>query len=376
MKRILLLTPSLDYGGAEVVVTQLALYLAEQNWKVCVASMLSPRAFSDTLQGAGVAVESLEMKSGSSNLAGVFALLALIRRFRPDVVHSHMFHANVLTRIFKPLTRVPVVCTAHSTLESARNSRSTFIRDWAYYLTDRFCDRTTTVSEAVRARYLAAGLIPSGRVETIPNGVDTEQFRPDSGLRAHTRRELGWQDSFIWLAVGRLELAKDFPRLMDAFKKLAAEQPAARLVIAGDGSLRPQLEAQAAALGMRSSIQFLGTRTDIAALLNGCDAFVLSSAWEGGPIVLLEAGAVGRPVVATAVGAAPEIILPDRTGFLVPPEDTRALILAMQRLMNTPTEEREAMGTIARLHISKHYSVQETNRRYQQIYNRVLATTE
>src|SRR4051794_24243018 len=109
------------------------------------------------------------------------------------------------------------------------------------------------------------------------------------------------------MAVGRLELAKDYPTMLAAFRAVLDQHPEAVLAIVGDGRLRAELKALAGSLGVGEAVQFLGTRADVARLLNGCDGFVLSSAWEGGPIALLEAAAASVPVVSTRVGEAERI---------------------------------------------------------------------
>ena len=359
----------------EVVVMQLALALRGAGCNVSVVSMLPPMAFSDELETAGVKVISLWMRAGRPNLGGVLRFLSRVREFRPDIIHAHMFHASILARLAHVLTGIPVVCTIHSEIECSHRKTSAHFREWIYRVTDAACSRTTAVSERVRQRYVREGIVPAGRIEVIGNGIDPERFRPCAEQRQRTRAAHGWADSFIWLAVGRLELAKDYPNLIRAFHKVHEHSPISRLVIAGEGRVRTQIEGLIRSGGLQAAVSLLGLRTDIPDLVNACDALVVSSAWEGGPIVLLEAGAAGRPVVATEVGAAPEIVVRGQTGYLVPVRDPHALGKAMTELMELGPDERAHMGREARRYVMDRFSLRSVHDRYKRLYSEVLAAS-
>jgi glycosyltransferase involved in cell wall biosynthesis len=207
----------------------------------------------------------------------------------------------------------------------------------------------------------------------IENGVDPDRFKPEPEARMQTRAALGWSNLFIWIAVGRLEDPKDYPRMVRAFRPIYEQCPSARLVIAGEGRLRGEIEAAIEETDLHDAVILLGSRQDVPGLMNAADAFVLCSEWEGCPLVLLEASAAALPAVSTNVGAAPQIVLPDRTGLLVPPQNTEALTAAMLRLLNVSPRRRTEMGDDARLHILEHYSIHNVHRQYQQVYEDVLA---
>jgi glycosyltransferase involved in cell wall biosynthesis len=374
-RKILLLTTSLAPGGAETVVAQLAIALGASGGEVRVVSMMPPAAFSDELESAGVKVISLRMKANRPNLGGILRFLSCLREFRPDIIHGHMFHASILARFGRILTGIPVVCTIHSEIECSHRKTSARLREWMYRITEAACDRTTAVSERVRQRYVREGIVPAGRIEVIGNGIDPKRFQPCAEQRQRTRAAHGWADSFIWLAVGRLELAKDYPNLIHAFHKVHEHSPVARLVIVGEGRVRTHIEGLIQFSGLQAVVSLLGLRTDVPDLVNACDALVVSSAWEGGPIVLLEAGAAGRPVVATEVGAAPEIVVNGHTGFLVPVRDPHALGKAMTELMELGPDERAHMGREARRYVVDRFSLRSVHDRYRRLYSEVLAAS-
>jgi glycosyltransferase involved in cell wall biosynthesis len=199
----------------------------------------------------------------------------------------------------------------------------------------------------------------------IPNGVDTGRFRPDEMRRERARAALGLGTEFTWLAAGRLMWKKNYPVMLEA-----ARQASASLLIAGDGPDEAELKALAAKLGVHA--RFLGAREDIPDLMNACDGFVLSSAVEGLPMVLLEAAASGLPQVAAGVGGVTEAVVHERTGFVVPPGDPSALGAAMALLAQMPVAERAAMARAAREHAVAQFDLQVVTGRWEALYRELL----
>jgi glycosyltransferase involved in cell wall biosynthesis len=176
-------------------------------------------------------------------------------------------------------------------------------------------------------------------------------------------------EEFVWLAIGRLLPQKDYPTMLQALQPLART---ARLFIAGRGPLLDQMKQLAEQLGLDSRVSFLGVRDDIAALLAAADGFVLSSAWEGMPNVVMEALAAARPVVATSVGGVPELVQPDVSGYLVPPRNPGALSQAMNRLMALPPEQRREMGLAGHRHVAANYALETMAQRWMTLYRELL----
>ena len=279
-----------------------------------------------------------------------------------------MVHANLLARAARPFYQVPVlVCTAQNINEGAR------WRELAYRITDPLCDLTTNVGAAAAARYVRVGAVPKSKIRALPNGIDTRAFRPDASVRVAGRRALGLQGAFVWLAVGRLDEAKDYPTMLQAFSKVAESSPESLLLIAGAGPLEGDVKGLAVKLGLEQKVRFLGLRRDTSVLMNAADAFILSSAWEGMPLALLEASATGLPVVATAVGGVPEIVMSERSGFLTPPKDPAALAHATGRIMAMPEEERKRMGEAGRAHVEANYSLEHVVSLWEELYTELLS---
>jgi glycosyltransferase involved in cell wall biosynthesis len=191
--------------------------------------------------------------------------------------------------------------------------------------------------------------------------------------RESVRLGLGLQGKFLWLAVGRFEIAKDYGTMLRAFAVVRREHADTALLLVGRGSLQSQTEALANSLSLGGDVRFLGMREDVPELMPAADAYVMSSAWEGMPIVLLEAAATGLPVVATEVGGNSEIVWRGETGFLVPPRNPDALARAMVALMELPEAQRRSMGELGRERVGAHFALGRMVERWESLYLEVLA---
>jgi glycosyltransferase involved in cell wall biosynthesis len=180
---------------------------------------------------------------------------------------------------------------------------------------------------------------------------------------------LGLEDQFTWLAVGRIDIQKDYPNMLAA---IAGSPKMSILLIAGDGPLRSSIEQLTRGFGISDRIRFLGIRKDIPALMAAADAYVMSSAWEGLPMVLLEASAAGLPIVATDVGGNNEVIRDRVSGFLVPAKNSGALTDAMRHMEELSPDSRRSQGLAGREHVSKHYSLSSVVDQWEQIYGSLL----
>ena len=346
--RILILVTTLAFGGgAEAQVFRLATELKARNWDVCVVCLVEPEGYVSQLEQEHIEVHSLDMKRGTPDLRAVFRLRSLVRSFRPDIVHCHMYHANILGRITRLICRMPVlICTAHSTQETSMRGGSTWHKELFYGATDKLADQTTTICNAGFDRYVRVGAVPRNKLRVIPNGVDTDFFSCSEARRRNAREALGIGSRFLWLAVGRLVVQKDYPTLFSALELLIPENFV--VLIAGFGPLEDDLREDCAKRSLSGKVRFCGAREDILDLYNAADAFVMSSECEGMPLALLEAASVGLPAVVTDVGGNADVVTNDVTGYVVPPKMPIELAAALQRIMEASPERRDAMSRAAR----------------------------
>lgn len=367
-KSVAFLITGLAMGGAEAQLVRLALGLKHRGWKVVVVSMTSPTAFVEELRQGEIPVADLRMRAGIPNPQGLVRLAALLHTYRPAILHSHMVHANLLGRFARLLVRIPVqISTAHSINEGGR------WRELAYRFSDPFCDLTTHVCQAALDRYIAVRAVPAHKAQLLPNGIDTAAFQPNSEQRERLRRGMGLADHFIWLAAGRLAPEKDYRTMLLAFARVVKHFPRSVLLVAGDGVARKEIEELICELRLGEYVHLLGVRRDVDRLMRLADAFILSSAWEGLPMVLLEAAASGLPVVVTNVGGNAEVVLDGVTGFVVPCRAPDSMASTMQRLLRLPAEERRRMGEAGRAHIIEHYDLELIVSRWELLYEKLLA---
>ncbi len=358
--------PTLDrIGGAERQAMLLAVGLRRRGWRLTVVALEGTGgAAAVELRTAGVEFFSLGMRKGLADPRGWTRFIGWLRRSKPNVVHAHLPQATWLVRWSRLFAPAPVVLdTLHSSSTGGPGRRM------SYRLSRSLPDQVTAVSRSVADSHLSRRLVRSAALTVLPNGVDAEEWLPDAQVRASVRKEMGLQDEFVWLAVGRLEMVKDYPTLLRA---MVAVPPPARLVIAGSGPLLNNLARLSSHLGLHERVKFLGFEPNVKRWFQAADGFVLSSRWEGLPMALLEAAACALPVVATDVPGSREIVLDGETGTLVPPADASALAWAMTAMMRTPPEERRRMGACARQRILEQFSLESSFDRWEQLYGTLL----
>ena len=357
------LITSTGVGGAERQVYDLAATFRSRGWGVGVVSMLPMDEQFLPLRDMGVRLASLEMTQGVADPRALIRLARLLSAWRPDVVHGHMIHANLLTRLARILVPRPrVISTMHNQDEGHQ------WRYYAYRLTDPLAHVTTTVSQVAVEEAIRRHAVRKANLLLVPNGIRTVGYERDADLRASTRSSLGLEDRFTWLSVGRLAEAKRHTDLLAAMRLVRRTAPGVRLLIAGDGPLRSALEGEIDQLGLQPGVSLLGLRSDVRALMQAADGFVMSSAWEGLPMVLLEAAASSLPIVTTDVGGSRDVIVERQTGYLAPSRQPDRLATEMLRLMALTPEERRSMGDRARRHIVASFDLEKIADRWDELY--------
>ncbi len=337
--RLAVVVPDLGVGGLQVLAVQIALALDRGEWLPAFYTFDGLGPLREPLAAAGVPCTHLPRRPGVD--AGHAVVLArALRQDRADLVHCHnvtaLFHG---ARAARRAGRLPVLFTEHDR-ELPAPLRHRLLHRWLA----RRTDATVAVSEGLRRALIATEGFPAARTSVIVNGVPDPRAAY-AGDRAAARAELAWDAAPVVLAVGSLTAVKDHAGLVEAFARVRAAAPAARLVIAGEGPLRDGLTARAGALPS-GAVTLLGERRDVPRLLAACDVFVLSSRSEGLSLSLVEAHGAGRPCVATDVGGNGEVLVAGETGLLVPPGDPAALAAALLALLEAP-DRRAALGAAA-----------------------------
>jgi glycosyltransferase involved in cell wall biosynthesis len=363
--KVLLLVTGLSMGGAERVVVNLADALIADGNEVLLVYMKGPLQVQPTR--AEVRLVCLEMEKATDLIPGYLRFRSALRKFSPDIVHSHMFHAVMLARLTRFSIHIPrLISTMHTTDVGGR------LWALAHRLTDRLTDVTTNVSHGAVDAFVAAGAVRSGRMIAVYNGISVDDFHLSAEARARVRASFAIApDCKLLLAVGRLHSAKDYPNMFHALAWLR-DRLDFKLLIAGEGPLRKQLEALVGELKLSSQVQFLGIRRDIADLMSAADIYVLSSVGEAFGLVVAEAMACERVVVATDCGGVREVL--GEAGFLVPRMDSMALAQALLQACALNREDAIAMGKAARCRIIERYSFERSFEQWRTLYADLLAS--
>ncbi len=364
--RIAYLLTSLGIGGAERQVVALAERMASRGHHVAFIVMKPPETHEWTTSVEVVRLNA--HKSFGGLCSALMRAHRFLRNFQPDLVHSHTFPANMAERALYILGSAPaVLSTIHNVYEGE------WRRTALYGLTDGLSIHTTAVSDAVANRYIQIGAAPQKKCSVVTNGIDLDEFDPVRVSQSLSREHIHAPGDFIWLAAGRMVPAKDFDNLLTAFKRVCAETQT-QLWIAGglsegehmrnDGN-RPSTESP-----VSDRVRWLGHCDNMAETFAACDAFVLSSAWEGMPLVVGEAMAMQKPVVATDVGGVRQLLAD--AGVIVPPKNPDALADAMLRVMRMSQQQRDSMGKASRERIRQQFDMNAKADEWQALYARLL----
>jgi glycosyltransferase involved in cell wall biosynthesis len=353
--RLLLIATGIDRRGAESHVLALGRGFSARGWDVHLAYWGGSGELEPEFRAAGVTIHRPRLR-GKLNPGNLAPFVRLMQTVRPDVVHTHLPLAELYGNLAAALCRVPtIVSTKHSDHAIFRRP---LVRV-GHVLISAPNSGVIAVSEYMAGFIRGVGLWPGTRLVAIPNGLDVAAFDAASTPEqaAVLRSALVPDGRMLIGAAGRLEPEKGFDVLLDAMAHLVGRQPAARLVIAGDGSRRADLQQHIRELSLDDYVLLLGPRRDLPALMQAVDLFALSSWSEPFGLVLLEAMAARRPVVATHAGGVPEVVTDGRTGTLVPPGDPRALANALLALL-ADRERADAYGRAGRERVASRFTLE------------------
>ncbi len=369
--RPLVLISSLATGGAERVTLSFLRCLAAHSRPVplCTVSSRRDELVTGGDPGAGIVRYGLGARRLADPLA-LFRLVRLVRRRRINLLHAHGQDASILAALARGFAPLRLVITRH-VLEEPCNGWRQRARAGLTLAALRRADAVIAVSTAAAHQLSSLAHIPLQEIRVIRNGIDLPRFNaPDLSARAAAiRQTLGVTDrTALVLVPAVLREGKGHEVLLNAWGAVRAQFPDARLAVAGAGEREAALREQAHSHG--KSVIFLGMCDTMEALLAASDLVVLPSLAEALPTVLMEAAAVGRPVVATRVGGIPEIVEHGRTGILVPPLRPDALARAILALLLDP-ERAQEVGAAARVLAREQFSVQTQVRRTLEFWEQV-----
>ena len=364
MVRVLHIVPNLGVGGAEKLVLDLLRYRDKLRFDVAVCS-LYPKG--DTwiereLAKNRIRVFYLNKRLGPDPRV-IPGLFRVFKKYRPDVVHTHRY---VLRYSLWPalVFNTPVrIHTVHNIAEKEVDLPGRIIHRIAFkFLNVHPIGVSREISKTV-SRFYKTNSAPY-----IYNGVPTDSYHVNGNSRREHQGFLKINDNhFVCLHIGRFSPQKNHKLLVKAFSRVLSEIPDAILIMVGYGELRLEVDRLVRSLGLEDNVRLLGVREDVPDLLAVSDLLVLSSNWEGVPLVVLEAMAAGKPVVATSVGGVPELVVPGETGLLVPPGDEGAFAGAITWVHKNASSAIK-MGERGREIVKAKFDTKAMTSKYEELY--------
>jgi glycosyltransferase involved in cell wall biosynthesis len=365
--KIVYILPTLDKGGAERLVVDLILNLDRTVFEPMLILFKRGGEWLAELTAENIPVLILEKKKKISPL-NFWRILSALKKIRPDIVHTHL-GGDIYGRWAAKLIKVPVIVSTEHNI----NIDEGFLYNILKRLSVRAGRHIIAVSEAVKQDILSRYHIPTNQVSVIRNGVDTAKFLKRAKASANDQNAINGRQPVIWGTMGRLSPQKGHLTLIEAWKKVDNN---ATCLIAGTGPLARTLLKKIKQEGLRERIRLIGPVADPAAFLSSLDAFVFPSLWEGLGLVILEAGLIGLPVVASRVNGITEIIKEDN-GWLIPAGDAEALAAQINRLNATMNDPSIIAKTDKlRAEVIANFDIKNIAQKYQNLYRALLANEQ
>ncbi|PTX96886.1 hypothetical protein DB345_06840 [Spartobacteria bacterium LR76] len=367
MIKVLHVIDHLGSGGAQTVLLNLLKFRNQQDFSYTVACLHGKGGVAAELEAIGVPVVSLS--PGKLPPLYVPNLAGLLLKERFDIVHCHLFGANWLARPIAALCGQKTIFAHDHCNDALRERLGPFLID---RLTNLLSCKILAVSRSTREFLLRQEGISDEVVEYFTNGVDVDAFGPPSReARAGFRVRWGLKpEDFVVGGIGRLVPQKDFTTFLRAAALVVEKSPEARFVIFGEGPEEAELKALAVRLGLEERVQFAGYVGDRQAVYGAIDLLLLTSRYEGTPMVLLEAMAAGVPICATGVDGTAEILTSGETALLFPPADPQAAAEAILEMQNQPVAQKLSLA--ARVRAQADFSAKSLCLRLEDLYRKTL----
>lgn len=327
---LLYLITGLGMGGAEKVITNLADNMANLGHQVTLVYMVGEAVV--VPDSTEIDLIFLDLKKNP--ILAFLNFIKILKAKKPEVVHSNMYHANIFARVARIIRPFPkLICTSHSDFEGGR------LRMLIYFLTSPLMTVATNVSKQAKNKLVQAGGVNSKKMLVINNSVDINKFKSNDFFRQSYRAKFNLKDDELCLlAVGRFHPAKDYPTLIKIFNQLSHKEKNIRLFIVGDGELRASIEAEIKAFALEDKVTLMGVRQDIPQLMNMCDIFISTSAWEGFGLVLAEAMACSKRVIVSKNAGFMEILGED-SEYLIEAGNVNDFCKAIEGLIHLNQEQ-------------------------------------
>jgi glycosyltransferase involved in cell wall biosynthesis len=378
--KILHVITDLNMGGAEMVLSRLLASQAQREFSSWVVSLTSVGPIGERIASLGIPVSALGIRPGFPSPKLVTGLIELVQTWKPDLIQSWMYHADLSAGLAaRWVGNPPVVWGLHHTVANRKSLKPTTyaVARLNAWLSHHLPARVVCCAEATRRTHIGIGY-DSAKMITIPNGIDTVVFRPDPAARHDVRAELSLNDNAPLVGLcARFDPQKDHENFVKATGVLHARRPDVHFLLWGQGvdSDNTSLKRWIQTAGVEDVAHLLGLRQDTSRLMAALDVSGLSSAYgEAFPLVVGEAMACEVPCVVTDVGDSSMLV--GETGKVVPACNPVALAKAWESLLTRPQNERKQLGLQARRRIEEHYSLGKMTSAYSQLYRDIIAKSK
>lgn len=362
MIKICYVIGTLEIGGAEKQLLKLCANIDKTKFQPTVISLRSGGPLKKEFLKKGIRVIEADKKQ-KIDIGFFFRLIRILKKEKPDIVHTFMFTANTWGRISAVLCKTPVIFSSERCVDVYKR--------WYHLLIDRFLlfftKQVIANSQSVKQFYMQFEHINKRKISVIRNGLNIKKFQ-NLQLSPDKKKELGLDRAeYIVGAGGRFTEQKGFTYLLKSIPAILREFPECVFVIIGDGSLRKSFEELVMNLHIEKNVVFTGYRNDITEIFSACDLIAAPSLFEGMPNIVMEAMALGKAVVATDIPEMKEVIQDGCTGLLVPVKDTIALSEKIIYLLKN-LQVRQEMGQRGYELIRKEFSVDNMVKSYEKLY--------
>ncbi len=379
--RILFLIDTLEMGGTERSLLEICKRLDPLKFTPIVCSIYQGNQLQEEFEAAGILVEPLNLQGRYQFWEARRRLSRLTKSCRPDLIHSMLYRAGILSRILPDSGRIPVLTSLvgifYDPIILKFNPQLSWWKTQLVKGLDRLtacrCTHFHSVSESVKESYMRHLHIRADRITVIPRGREPRELEVPRASDLRASLGLAPTDRVL-LNVGRLSRQKGQVNLIHMMPSVLDAFPSARLLIAGDGELRSELEAEIRRRGLSSHIQMLGTRRDIPELLSTAEMFIFPTRYEGLPGSVIEAMLASCPVIGSDIAMLRDLIDHGCNGILVPMDDPNELSRSVTRMLRQP-EQARVMASKAREKAVQQFNIDRVVTLMEQLYTRLLGAS-
>lgn len=364
LRKICILTTDSSWGGTERMVDSLIRGLSDSSYQISLVTMTGDGSLTQKVKPFCEEVLNLNMRS-IWDLKSIFNLIRFIKKGQFHILHTFLYHANILGRLLGRALGVPVIISSQRSTDAWRRSYHVKIDRW----TSGFCNLIISNSYAGKTRLETVEKISPEKVAVVHNGIDLSEVPEKRDVKLEKEKR-GFENCFVIGMVANFRGMKGHAYFIEAAALLLKERTDLHFLLVGEGKEKTKYELEVQDKGLANHFRFLGRVENIYEALNLLDIFVLTSEWEGFPVSILEAMAFDVPVIATEVGGVPEMIQNGKTGLLIPPRDALSLKEAILKLLGDSDLRKglvERAHEVVRQHFTQEQMVQGTNVLYEKL---------